>query len=61
VETTGVWAKEGLSLLLEIGRRIAEVTGEKRSGNFLLQRLSIAVQRGNLASVLGTLPPGKEQ
>jgi len=60
VETTGVWAKEAISLLLEIGRCIAEVTGEKRSGNFLLQLLSNAVQRGTVASALGTLPPGKE-
>jgi len=60
VETTGVWAKESLLFIKEIGRRIAEASGEKRSTSFLLQRLSIAVQRGNVAAVLGTLPPGKE-
>jgi len=43
-----------------IGRRIAEVSGEKRATSFLLQRLSIAVQRGNVGAVLGTLPAGKE-
>jgi len=60
VETTGVWAKHSLRVVEEIGRRIAEVSGEKRAKSFLLQRLSIAVQRGNVAAVLGTLPPGKE-
>jgi len=44
----------------EIGRRIAEVSGERRATSFLLQRLSLSVQRGNVAAVLGTLPPGKE-
>jgi len=60
VETTGVWAKDSLRVVEDIGRRITEVSGEKRATSFLLQRLSIAVQRGNVAAVLGTLPPGKE-
>jgi len=60
VETSGVWAKESLKLIEEIGRRIAEVSGEKRSICFLLQRLSIAVQWGNVAAIMGTLPAGKE-
>jgi len=29
---------------------------EKRATSFLRQRISIAVQRGNIASVLGTIP-----
>ena len=37
----------------EVGRRIALETGEPRSTDFLLQRLSVAVQRGNCASVWG--------
>ena len=40
-------------LVREVGRRIALETGEPRSTDFLLQRLSVAVQRGNCASVLG--------
>jgi len=60
VKTSGVWAKEALKFLQEIGRRIVDVTGEKRSTSYLLQRLSLAVQRGNAASVLRTPPSGKE-
>ena len=30
----------------DIGRRIASETGESRAGEYLLQRLSVAVQRG---------------
>ena len=39
----------------ELGQRLGRVTGEVRSTNFLIQRLSVAVQRGNSASVLGTM------
>ena len=33
-----------------------EVTGEKRSSFFLFQSISMAIQRGNAISVLGTVP-----
>ena len=39
----------------EIGRRTAVVTGDTRETFFLLQRLSVAVQKGNAASFAGTL------
>ena len=38
----------------------AAVKDEKRSTSFLFQRLGIAVQRGNAASILGTLPSSSE-
>jgi hypothetical protein len=60
LETTGVWGEEGLAFVKEIGRRIHEKTGEARSTSYLLQRLSLALQRGNVASILGTIPHGKE-
>ena len=60
VETSGVCGQEGLAFLREIGRRLVVATGERRAASYLLQRLSLAVQRGNVASVLGTLPAGGE-
>lgn len=60
LETSGVWGGEGLSLINEIGRRISERTGDKRSATFLRQQISIATQRGNVAAILGSLPAGKE-
>jgi len=33
--------------------------GEPRSSSFLLQRLSIAIQRGNAASILATHPKSR--
>ena len=38
-----------------MGRRIATVTGEQRATEFLLQRLSVAIQRGNAVAVMGTV------
>lgn len=60
LETSGIWGIEGLQLLKTIGNRISEITGEKKSTSFLLQKLSFNLQRGNAASVLGTVPPGKD-
>lgn len=56
IESLGTWGKEGLSFVNELGRRITSVTGDERSASFLRQRLSMAVQRGNAASILGTFP-----
>ena len=55
-ETMGPASDLTVALIKKIGRRIARITGDKRSGDFLLQRLSLAVQRGNAASVLGSIP-----
>ena len=55
IETMGTSGACGLAFVNEIGRRIANVNGDPRSTAFLKQRLSLAVQHGNAASVLGTL------
>ena len=52
-ETMGAAGPRTLALVKEVGRRIAAETGEPKSTDYLLQRLSVAVQRGNCASVLG--------
>ena len=57
VETTGVFGKEAQAFLRELGRRIRVETGEPLSFHYLQQRISVAVQRGNAAAVLGTTPP----
>ena len=54
VETLGALGEEAATFSRDIGRRIAVATGEPRSTQFLFQRLSIAIQRGNAASVVGT-------
>ena len=56
VETYGAFGPQGLKLLKKIGRKVCEVTGEKRSTYFLLQSISMAIQRANAACVLGKAP-----
>ena len=59
VETSGVIGEIGLNFIKKIGSKIAEVTKEHRSTNYLIQRISVAIQKGNVASILGTIPPSK--
>ena len=61
VESSGVFGPQTLEFLKELGHRLSRVTGEEKSYIYLLQRLSVAVQRGNAASVLGTLGLGASQ
>ena len=56
VETLGVPGDEALTFLKDLGHRITAVTAEPRSLQFLMQRISVAVQRGNAACVIGTVP-----
>src|SRR5688572_11432687 len=58
IETLGVWGASGLALCDEIGRRAAHLSGDPRASSFLKQRLGLADQRGNAASVAGTHPQG---
>jgi hypothetical protein len=58
IETLGVWGTSALNLCEEIGRRSRLLTGDRRATAFLKQRLGLAVQRGNAASVAGTHPHG---
>ena len=55
VETSGVLGPEAFQLLRDLGHRLREATGEQRSYQFLLQRVSVAVQRGNRVAVVGSL------
>ena len=60
VETLGALGEEASNFVHELGGCIATVTGEKRSTEFLLQRLSVAIQRGNASSVMGTVDSGTQ-
>ena len=45
----------GLKLIKEVGKKNSDLTGEKTSTSYLLQFISIAIQHGNAASVMGTV------
>ena len=61
IETLGTWGCLGLAFVNELGKRIASVSGDQRATVFLKQRLSLAVQRGNAAAILGTLAQDNSQ
>jgi hypothetical protein len=56
VETLGAWGEEAKSFAAQLGRRLNARTQEPRATAFLIQRISLAIQRGNAASILGSLP-----
>ena len=58
-ETLGSWAPNSCKFIKELGHKIIDTTGEKRSGSFLFQSIGIEIQRGNAASVAGTVPRAK--
>ena len=55
IETLGTFNAEGLSLVTALGGRCISATGDPRERTFLFQRLSIAIQRGNVACFSGSL------
>ncbi|KAL1446386.1 hypothetical protein WDU94_005682 [Cyamophila willieti] len=55
-ETMGPWSKQTKSIVGKIGEGLFQHTGSAKSKMFLQQRISLAIQRGNAASMLGTLP-----
>ena len=56
-ETTGVFGSEAQMFFRELGRRIRDESGKPLAYQYLLQRISVAVQQGNAAAVLGTSSP----
>ena len=56
VETLGGFGDSATSFINELGRRLTAVSGEKRATQFLRQRLSLCIQKGNAKCVLGSLP-----
>ncbi|XP_055336340.1 uncharacterized protein LOC129586883 [Paramacrobiotus metropolitanus] len=54
-ETFGSFGSSAKKLVKEVGKRVELQTGEIRSHEFLKQNISLAIQRGNAASVMGTV------
>ena len=54
VESSGVFGPVTLQFLQELGQRLRQVSSDANAYSYLIQRLSVAVQQGNRASVLGS-------
>ena len=59
-ETMGSWGAGARSFLTDVGSRVKRATGNQRAMEFLRQRVSIEIQRGNAAAVMGTVENSKE-
>ena len=54
IGTDGAWNELALEFITELGRRISGFTQEPRETQFLFQRLSISLQRGNAIAFKNT-------
>ena len=54
VETSGVVGPSSTRFLNELGSKIRSVTGERRETEWLYQRVSVAIARGNAAALLAS-------
>jgi hypothetical protein len=55
-ETLGPWCKEAIDFINVIGNRLIAESGDSKSKKFLFERISLAIQCGNAASIRGTFP-----
>jgi hypothetical protein len=55
-ETLGPWCKETIDFINVIGDRLIAESGDSKSKKFLFERISLAIQRGNAASIRGAFP-----
>ena len=53
IETYGANGPQGIKLVKQIGKKIQDTTSEKMSTFFLFQSISMAIQQGNAACVMG--------
>ena len=60
IETMGAWGEGAKCIIKKIGQRVRWATGKSRSTVFLIQRLAIGVQRGNVASIMATIPSSRD-
>uniref|UniRef100_A0A1X7U4B2 Reverse transcriptase domain-containing protein n=1 Tax=Amphimedon queenslandica TaxID=400682 RepID=A0A1X7U4B2_AMPQE len=55
IETMGAVGLKSRHFVKELGKRIMLHSGDPHSYNYLMQRISVAIQKSNMVSVLGSL------
>ncbi len=53
IETLGAFGGEARSFFRDVARRVTVATQDPLAHQYLVQRIAVAVQRGNAAAVLG--------
>ncbi|CAL8119405.1 unnamed protein product [Orchesella dallaii] len=56
VETLGTFGLDAKHFVSVLGTFLKLASGDSRSKAYFIQRISISIQRGNAASILGTIP-----
>ena len=59
METFGPWCEEAKEFVMELRKFLIRESGDSKSGSYLIQRIGIAIQRGNAISVMGTFESGE--
>ena len=54
IETSGAFGQDARGLIADIAHRIRSVSHEPKAHAYLVQRISVAIQQGNAAAVIGT-------
>ena len=54
-ETLGGLGASAREFLGDLSRRLVHVTGDSRAGEYLCQRLSLELLRGNVGSIMGSV------
>ena len=55
IETSVLFGENAIDFFNDLGNQMRTVSQDARAGMFLKQRLSVAMQRGNAACILGTI------
>lgn len=59
-KTLGSWGPNACIFYKDLMKRLLDVSRNQKDGHFLAERLSIAVQCGNAASLLGMMPVDRD-
>lgn len=59
VETMGPWSDEAIKFIDTVGKKLQDLSGDKRSKFYLIQRISMEIQRYNAACIMGTISQTK--
>ena len=55
IESLGTFGARSLKFIRDLGRRIVLQSGDPLATTYLIQRLAVTIQRGNAASIIGTM------
>ena len=59
-KTLRSWGEKGITLVNKTTNIPKKTTGKKKSKSFLVQRISVAIQRGKQRHFFGTMPSSTE-